>query len=296
MLLKHKVLIAEDDEAIVELVFTTLEGAGYQCLHAENGARALDMMRLYAPGLLVLDVMMPQMDGIETAQRMRKDELLTEIPILMLTALSEVENKVSGLGAGADAYIPKPFDVRELLAQISALLRAKKRGLPRHPVTDLPGPGAVMESVARSLSTDEPTAVVHFTVREFHAYAAQVGFAQAAAFITSLGDMLQDQMRDHFLFTSSLGHLSGDEFVVVLPRESAESLMRDVIASFQTAHGSWISSDAPIRSMSMVAASASTEGLGDNDIEALAERLASAMKDALAEPGPRYVRWTPDQG
>lgn len=295
MLLKHKILIAEDDDSIVDLVFAALEGAGHQCLHAENGARALDMMRLYAPELLVLDVMMPQMDGIEAAQHIRKDELLTEIPILMLTALSEVENKVDGLDAGADAYIPKPFDVREFIAQASALLRSKKRGLPRHPVTDLPGPSAVMESVARSLSAEEPTAVVHFAVREFRTYAAKVGFTQAAAFITSLGDMLQDQMRDHFLFTSFLGHLSGDEFVVVLPREGAESLMRDVVASFQTAHGTWLGSDAPIKSMSMVAASASTEGLGVDDLAALDKRLTAAMTAAQAEPGSRYVQWKPDQ-
>lgn len=296
MLLKHKILIAEDDDSIVELVFTALESAGHQCLHAENGARALDMMRLYAPDLLVLDVMMPEMDGIEAAQRIRKDERIAGTPILMLTALSEVENKVGGLDAGADAYIPKPFDVREFTAQVSALLRAKMRGLARHPVTELPGPGAVMEFVERSLSAEEPTAVVHIAVREFLVYAAQVGFDRAASFVSSLGDMLQDQMRDHFLFTSSLGHLSGGEFVVVLPREGAESMARDLVAGFDSAHAAWAGDDSPIEPLSVGVAVAFTDGLKPDETDALDKRLATAMKAATAEPGSRYAIWTPEMG
>ena len=278
MLLKPRVLIAEDDDAIVEMVEIAFQGAGLACLRAKNGARALDMLRLYAPDLLVLDVMMPVMDGIEAARLIRQGDLLTDIPILMLTALSSLDDKVEGLDAGADAYLSKPFDVRELIAQIHALLRARRNRRERHPTTELPGPGAVVDTLQKALGKSGGNSVIHIAAREFDRYAQGVAFGQAAAFQASFTDMLQRKLREHFLFVEFLGHLGGGSFVVVLPSDKAAALASDIAESFGSAHTAWLGHGSPVESMTLAVAVAHASGLQAGDIQVLAARLAAAAK------------------
>ncbi|HWN67762.1 MAG TPA: response regulator [Haliangium sp.] len=296
MLLKKRILLAEDDDAIVELVYAALDGAGYERLRAENGARAIDMLRIYTPDMLVLDVMMPEMDGIEAAERIRHDELLAEIPILMLTALSGVDNKVEGLEAGADAYLPKPFDLREFKAQITALLRSKKQGPARNPITSLPAPRVANEALKQLLEKGEDSAIIHFKVREFDDYALGAHFEDTKSLLASLTALFQDKMRAHFQFTSFLGHMGGGEFVIAMPREAADGLARDVVQTFEASQARWLGHNAPsaVASLSLAAAVVSTEKLGKSDIAKLAERASVTMDAATAQRGSRYVVWTPE--
>jgi DNA-binding response OmpR family regulator len=294
MLLKKRILLAEDDDAIVDLVNAALEGAGVERLRAENGARAIEMLRIYTPDMLVLDVMMPEMDGIEAAQRIRDDELLTEVPILMLTALSGVDNKVEGLDAGADAYLPKPFDLREFKAQINALLRSKKQGPARNPITSLPGPRITNQTIQQALDQGDDVAIVHFQVREFDVYAHEADFEDTKALLGSLAAMFQDKMRAHFLFTAFLGHIGGGEFVIIMPREAADGLARDTIQTFDSTQRGWLGPTSPVPGLSIAAAVTSLEKLGKNDIDKVAQRAQTAMNAAMSKRGSQYVVWTPD--
>jgi CheY-like chemotaxis protein len=244
--------------------------------------------------MLVLDVMMPEMDGIEAAQRIRDDELLTEVPILMLTALSGVDNKVEGLDAGADAYLPKPFDLREFKAQINALLRSKKQGPARNPITNLPGPRITTQTIKQALERGEDVAAVHFQVREFDTFAFQADFEDTKALLASLAALFQDKMRSHFLFTSFLGHIGGGEFVIIMPREAAEGLARDTVQTFDNVQRSWLDASSPVPSLTMAAAVTSLEKLGKDDVDKVAQRAQTAIDAARATRGSRYVVWTPD--
>ena len=294
MLMKKRILLAEDDDAIVDLVNAALEGAGVERLRAENGARAIEMLRIYTPDMLVLDVMMPEMDGIEAAQRIRDDELLAEVPILMLTALSGVDNKVEGLDAGADAYLPKPFDLREFKAQINALLRSKKQGPARNPITSLPGPRITNQTIQQALEQGEDIAVVHFQVREFDVYAQDADFEDTKALLGSLAALFQDKMRAHFLFTAFLGHIGGGEFVIIMPREAADGLARDTVQTFDSTQKSWLGPTSPVPGLSIAAAVTSLEKLGKNDIDKVAQRAQATISAATSQRGSRYVVWTPD--
>ena len=126
MLLK-KIVVAEDDDAIAHLVNMALGDAGYLCLRAHDGEEALRLVRAHDPDLLVLDVMMPRVDGLEVARRLKSDVMWSRTPILMLTALGGVDAQVEGLEAGADAYMAKPFNLREFAARVKALIRASRR-------------------------------------------------------------------------------------------------------------------------------------------------------------------------
>ena len=115
-----KVLIVEDDETLLEVLRYNFAKEGYQIATATDGADALQVARSERPDLIVLDIMLPELDGFEVCRILRKE---TTVPILMLTAKAEEIDKVVGLELGADDYVTKPFSIRELLARVRAMLR-----------------------------------------------------------------------------------------------------------------------------------------------------------------------------
>ncbi len=120
-----KILIVDDAEDTVELLRKRFWAEGYDTAEAYNGEEALNKVSEYGPDLIVLDVMMPKMDGYEVCHRLKSDEKTKYIPVLMLTAKGEVEHKVRGLNIGADDYMAKPFDYKELSARVRSLLSIK---------------------------------------------------------------------------------------------------------------------------------------------------------------------------
>jgi len=115
-----KILVVDDDKKIVELVTLYLKKDGYQVLAAFDGRQAIDLARRRQPDLIVLDLMLPQVDGTDVCRILRAE---SEVPIIMLTGRSTDEDKLAGLDLGADDYVTKPFNPRELLARIRAVLR-----------------------------------------------------------------------------------------------------------------------------------------------------------------------------
>ena len=116
--MSNKILIADDDRSIVELIRLYLEKEGFICITAENGKIALDKFKSDSPSLVILDVMMPEMDGWQVCREIRKT---SSTPIIMLTAKGETFDKVLGLELGADDYMVKPFETKELIARIKAV-------------------------------------------------------------------------------------------------------------------------------------------------------------------------------
>ena len=118
--MSQKVLVVEDDSNIAELLRLYLQKDGFEVSHAADGGKAVEMAREIQPDLVLLDIMLPVMDGWQVCRELRKT---MKMPIIMLTAKGETEDKVSGLEMGADDYIVKPFEVKELLARVHAVLR-----------------------------------------------------------------------------------------------------------------------------------------------------------------------------
>jgi two-component system response regulator RpaA len=118
-----KIVVVDDDPAIVELIKINLEMQGHQVLTAPDGAQGQALVMQELPALVVLDLMMPGVDGYTVCQRLRKNESTATTPVLLLTALGLVEDKVKGFDVGADDYLVKPFEIPELLVRVRALLR-----------------------------------------------------------------------------------------------------------------------------------------------------------------------------
>lgn len=118
-----RILIIDDDESIVELIKINLELSGHSVSTAPDGIKGFALVKQELPDLVILDLMMPEVDGYTVAQRIRHYPETTETPILMLTALGMLENKVKGFNSGADDYLVKPFELEELAVRVKALLR-----------------------------------------------------------------------------------------------------------------------------------------------------------------------------
>jgi len=120
---RNRILIVDDEPAIREMVAVALELADFDVLEAENAQRGHEIIVDERPDLVLLDWMLPSVTGIELARRLKRDDTTNEVPIIMLTAKSEEDNKIQGLDVGADDYITKPFSTRELISRIKAVLR-----------------------------------------------------------------------------------------------------------------------------------------------------------------------------
>ncbi|GHE21188.1 phosphate regulon transcriptional regulator PhoB [Halomonas urumqiensis] len=145
------VLIVDDEASIREMIAVALEMADYHVLEADNAQTAHAMVVDHQPDLVLLDWMMPGTSGIELARRLKREETTAELPIIMLTAKGEEDNKIQGLEAGADDYITKPFSPRELVARLKAVLR---RATPRGVEDPVEIDGLLLDPVSHRVSAN----------------------------------------------------------------------------------------------------------------------------------------------
>ena len=157
-LAEGRILVVEDDEEIASVLLRSLRGEGYDVRAAGDGVEALDVASGFSPDLVVLDLGLPRMDGVEVCRHLRSEG---DVSILMLTARAETEDRVDGLDSGADDYLVKPFERRELLARIRALLRRRPpRGAASLQVADL-----TLNPATREVRRGERE--IELTAREF---------------------------------------------------------------------------------------------------------------------------------
>jgi len=159
-----RILVVEDDTDIAELVGRYLMRAGYLVDRAATGREALDGVGRRPPDLIVLDLMLPQIDGLEICRLLRGNEKTATVPIIMLTARAEESERIVGLEVGADDYIAKPFSPNELVARVRALLRRAQRGAPA-PLRKMAYGSIVVDPEQHTVSADGRT--VTLTAKEF---------------------------------------------------------------------------------------------------------------------------------
>jgi CheY-like chemotaxis protein len=287
MLLK-KIVVAEDDDAIAHMVSMALGDAGYLCIRARDGEEALRITRMHQPDLLVLDVMMPRMDGRQVASKLKEDVILSKIPILMLTALSDVDSKIQGLDAGADDYMGKPFDLREFSARIRALIRSSRRERDRNPTTDLPGSDAIDDQMHKILSEESDATVMHFDVEGFVAYADAVGYASAESFVKEVGARILAEQRA--VAPGFLGHLGGTDFIASCAADKGEELAKAMVAAFDDKVESWRGTNEDGGGEVELRLVVGVVRAGEVADEAeLAKCLAAALSESREREGSNYV-------
>jgi diguanylate cyclase (GGDEF)-like protein len=222
------ILVVDDDEAIRAYLQVTLELEGFEVVLAGDGAQALDLARHRRADLVLLDVVMPGMDGLETLARLRSDPRTRYLPVVLLSARSEREDAIAGLDAGADDYLAKPVDADDLLARVRAALRRADQQRLRSPLTGLPGNDTIQAELGRRVVDGAPLALLHVDLDGFKAYNDHYGFVrgdEALRRVAALLLDLQDTFRDEHAF---VGHVGGDDFVVLCHPDDAEAIARAV--------------------------------------------------------------------
>jgi diguanylate cyclase (GGDEF)-like protein len=229
------ILVVDDDPDIARFVEVNLRSAGYDVSVASDGEQALEKAASLRPDLVLLDVMMPRIDGFEVAQRLRRNPQTASTSIIMLTAKALSTDKVLGLTAGADDYIIKPFDPIELLARVKGTLRRAKEMRNLSPLTGLPGNIRIQEEIERSVRDDRPFSVLYCDLDNFKAYNDQKGFVRGDRLIQSTARIIQDAVVEFAGSEGFVGHVGGDDFVAVVPPESAEDIAKRIVERFDGA-------------------------------------------------------------
>ena len=229
---KQKVLVVEDEHNLRDVLRIQLENDGFQVLQAKDGREAIEVALKGLPDLVLLDVMLPHMDGYEVCRRLRGTFATHHIPIIMLTAKAEIDGRLQGLEGGANDYVSKPWERRELLLRVRNALNWSRQQRAASPLTGLPGNVSINEELGRRLSLGKPFAMLQIDIDYFKAFNDCYGYARGDQAIQSLARILVESAHRFGGTANFIGHIGGDDFVVLTTPEQAEPLGEAIIAGF----------------------------------------------------------------
>ena len=172
----YRILIADDEPHIRQILRFTLERAGYQVFTASDGEEALARAAEIKPSLVLLDVMMPKVDGYEVCRKMRQDFSLNQVPVIMLSARGDQRDRVAGLENGANDYLVKPYSNEELLLRVKNVLEWNIRQKEANPLTGLPGNTAIEREMIVRISQKKPYAFLYIDIDNFKGFNDYYGY------------------------------------------------------------------------------------------------------------------------
>jgi len=230
--MSQKVLVADDDPDILAIVKVNLELDGFEVETAVDGEDALRKATTSPPNVIILDIMMPRMDGLTALHRLRTQATTANVPIVLLTARGLPEDRVRGLELGADDYITKPFDITELAARIRAVLRRTEAARDLSPLTGLPGNFQITAEIEKCIQERREFALVHGDLDNFKAYNDHYGFLRGDEVIRFCARCFAEAADSLGITNAFIGHIGGDDFVAVVPPDMAEPFCKEVVERF----------------------------------------------------------------
>ncbi|MFH1457617.1 MAG: response regulator [Candidatus Omnitrophota bacterium] len=234
-----KILVVDDDPDIRDILKLTLSEENYDVIEAKDGEEAIKIIQGKSPDLVLLDYRIPKVDGREVCRRIKSDILLSHLPIIMVTGSGDVMDKVGGIDSGADDYIVKPFEPKELLARIRMIIRRTKRDLEANPLTRLPGNVSIINELQDRLSQKSLFAVCYIDLDKFKTYNDKYGFEHGDEVIREAARILIRTVREIGHSDDFIGHIGGDDFVIVTVPDAVDNICQKVIADFESASPSF---------------------------------------------------------
>ena len=229
---KPRVLIADDQTELLMLMKETVENAGFEVFTASDGQEALQVIFETSPDIVILDYSMPIKDGLSVAKSLKDNPLFAHIPIMICTALGEKSTKLKGLSMGIDDYLIKPVDTDELIARIRMILKRNKLVLDTNPLSKLPGNPSIQARVEREIQKNLPFAVLYLDLNNFKAYNDTYGFEAGDRVIKATANLLVKLTIRNENTEEFIGHIGGDDFIIVTSFEKAEDLARRITTAF----------------------------------------------------------------
>lgn len=228
------VLIVDDDKVLREIIGTNLQLGGFDVLSAPDGPSALALLDDRLPDVVLLDAVMPVMDGYATLGRIRRHSTASHVPVIVITtaAGADTTEPVKVLEAGADDFINKPFTPQEMLARVRAKVRRANVDSSLQPLTRLPGNIAIEHEVRRRFEAREPWAVIYADLDNFKAFNDHYGFVRGDEGIRLVSTTMSDTIKKIGTDNDFLGHIGGDDFIIVTAPQRAEKLARTICDTF----------------------------------------------------------------
>jgi len=228
---KARILIVEDDFDIGNMLKIFFKSLDYEVDHAMRGVEALEKTRQVMPHIIVLDIMLPDIDGYEVCRTLRTNIRTSHIPVIFLTQKDERSDKLQGLELGADDYITKPFDIEELRLRVqNAIARSERESL-TDPQSGLPS-GRLIEDQLRRIIRLQDWALLDIRINSFEPFKEVYGFIASNDVLRFTGMLLGEVLDDLGTPNDFIGHAGGDSFVVITAEKNGTAIKERIKARF----------------------------------------------------------------
>jgi diguanylate cyclase (GGDEF)-like protein len=221
---ERTLLVVDDEESLRGALEITFAREGFRVLTAANGEEAIEKARTQLPDIILLDVMMPGMDGYEVCRRLRAHYRTRHIPILYVTAKGEEDDKVEGFQGGANDYVVKPWSKRELVQRVRNHLEWAQTQKAVNPLSGLPGGVSILSERQRRLDAGEPFAQMVLDIDYFKAFNDRYGFPRGDAAIRIMAETITRVVDEDGHPQNFVGHVGGDDFIILTAPDHAEEL------------------------------------------------------------------------
>lgn len=229
---KGRILVVEDDIDISKMLRIYFDSQGYEVLIANKGNDALDICRTRLPGVIVLDINLPDIEGYEVCRRLRSNTRTSYVPIIFLTQRDERSDRIAGLELGADDYITKPFDIEELKLRVEGAIRRSVREALTHPVTNLPAGKLIEEQLKSVKDSSEPWTLLYFGIRNINAFKEVYGPIQVNEVLIFLADIMRETVEGNGTLNDFIGQASDNDFIIITSPKSAGSICKTITQRF----------------------------------------------------------------
>ena len=219
------ILLIDDEDDFLFMTSKSLEQSGFLVRTAEGGEKGLQMMRDKLPDLVLLDLNMPEPDGHQVCDIIKNNPAMRHIPVIILTASDDISDKLKGLDGGADDYVTKYTDQRELEARVRSVVRRLRQNLDSNPLTHLPGNNVIQSNIMEKVQQNAKFAVAYTDLDNFKAYNDKYGFKLGDDVILFTAQILKDSCDAN----DFVGHIGGDDFVIISSPEKINEITQRIV-------------------------------------------------------------------
>ncbi len=227
-----RILLVDDERNILDIVQFNLEVEGFEVMTASDGREALRAANEVKPDLILCDIMMPELNGLEVCRRLKADGRTNQIPIVMLSAKAQSQDKLDSIEAGADDFVTKPFDFGDLVARIKVNLVRAKQKKDVSPLTGFPGSISIEAEIKNRINREGPFATLYVDMDNFRPFNEVYGFPLGDKAIRMLAGIIDDAVRKAGNVEDFIGHGGGDDFVIISTPDRAKPLAVFIIENF----------------------------------------------------------------
>lgn len=223
------ILVVEDDDSIARMLSATLEAEGYHPLVAGTGEEGVTLALSEDPQLILLDLMLPGMDGFEVVQNLRGNARTAHIPVMVVSAYHDTAFKVRAFESHVDDYLTKPFNSDELMARIKTQLRHVQT-FQLSPLTGLPSGRRIEQAIEERLNAPGHWSILYLDLDNFKAFNDVYGFVRGNDLIVLAAQIIKDTMREMGAVNDFIGHVGGDDFIVITDPAHTDPICERIIA------------------------------------------------------------------